>query len=229
MGYFGKLKEKQKVQKLRSQGLSYKEILQQVTVSKDSVSRWCRGIVLTKEQELRLTQSKDNGQHKGFLTAARNRKIIKLKQLSDWQLIGEKEIGILSDRDKFITGIVLYAGEGTKMDGKGGFTNSDPKLLKFMRYWLVDYAKIEIKNLRGRIWIHEELDENKAKKYWSEILDIPKSQFIRSYISKRKNSGRKITKNLHNFGVCAIVFYDTSAHRRIMSWISALFNDKMST
>ena len=36
------------------------------------------------------------------------------------------------------------------------------------------------------------------------------------------------TKNLHNFGICSIIFYDTNAHRTIMSWISGVFNDKMA-
>lgn len=42
MGYFGKLEEKFLAQKLRKQGLSYKEILQQISVSKDTISRWCK-------------------------------------------------------------------------------------------------------------------------------------------------------------------------------------------
>jgi len=49
MGYFGKLKEKLKAQELRRNGFSYSEILLQVSVSKDTISRWCRDIVLSEE------------------------------------------------------------------------------------------------------------------------------------------------------------------------------------
>ena len=51
MGYFGKLDEKLKAQGLRRQGLSYKEILLQINVSKDTLSNWCRDIELTKKQK----------------------------------------------------------------------------------------------------------------------------------------------------------------------------------
>lgn len=54
MGYFGKLEKKELATNLRKQGLSYKEILQHMSVSKDTLSRWCKDIVLTEVQKDRL-------------------------------------------------------------------------------------------------------------------------------------------------------------------------------
>ena len=51
MGYAGKVKEKLYAQELRKKGYSYKEILTQISVSKDTISRWCKNIELTSEQK----------------------------------------------------------------------------------------------------------------------------------------------------------------------------------
>ena len=78
MGYAGKLKEKLYAQELRKKGFSYKEILTQISVSKDTISRWCKNIELTSEQKERLLNNKLFGQRKGSLVAAdkkRNRGI----------------------------------------------------------------------------------------------------------------------------------------------------------
>lgn len=225
MGYYGKLEEKFLAQSLRKQGFSYREIVKKVNVSKDTISRWCKDIELSNEQKLILKNDKKRGQLKGSLIAASKKSEIKNQMLIEIKKIGKKEIGKLSVRDEFLVGIALYAGEGTKMDGKGAFTNSNPSLLHFMKRWFITFAKIKPENLRVRIWLHNGLDINESKKYWSELLNIPENQFIKSYISK---STTNYTKNLHNFGICSIIFYDTNAHRRIMSWISAVFNDKMA-
>ena len=107
MGYYGKLTEKEKVQNLRKQGLSYGEIQQIIPVSKDSISRWCRNIVLTDDQKYRLSENKNTARIKGSLTAARNKKIYKENQIKELNFSGIDKVGNLSQRDKFIAGIVF--------------------------------------------------------------------------------------------------------------------------
>ena len=225
MGYVGKLQEKKEVLALRNQGLSYREIQKKVPLSKDTISRWCKNILLTSEQSKKLIENRILGQHKGSIVAANNKREKKFKDMQILKYTAQQEISIISEREKFLIGAALYAAEGTKMDGKGAFTNSDPKLLIFIKDWLINCVKINPKKLRCRIWLREDLSEQHAKDFWSTTLKIPKNQFIKTYtVKKTKN---KITKNLHNYGICAIIFYDTNAHRQIMSWISVLFNDKI--
>lgn len=228
MGYFGKIEEKILAQSLRTQGLSYKEILQQISVSKDTISRWCKDIQLTNTQKARLLENKKLGQKKGSLIAADNKRKAKIKKIEWNKKVAKKDIKILSDRDKFIAGIALYAGDGNKTDGKGGFTNSDPKLIKFMMEWFIKFPKIPLSRIRGSIWIHEELNEKKAKFFWSHLTGIPIDQFHKTYIAKTKNDSKKIRKNIHEFGVFSIKFGDSEKHRRIMGWIFALVDAKIA-
>lgn len=227
MGYFGKLEEKLKAQELRRRGLSYGEILLQVSVSKDTVSRWCRDIVLTEVQKKRLLENKLYGQRKGSQVAADNKRQARILRTQTIFQEAKRELGDLSKRDKFIAGIMLYAGEGDKTDGKGGFANSDPKIIKFMMRWFKEFCQVPLSRFRGAIWIHEGLDAEEAKRYWSKITGIPQNQFFKTYIAKNKIDSRKIRKNIHNYGVFAINFSVSDKQRRIMGWISALLGGKI--
>jgi len=227
VGYFGRIEDKFRAQKLRRQGLSYKEILTKIYVSKSTISSWCKDIELTKEQELRLLEKKQFGQRKGSLVAANNKRKARIERTKKIRKIAKKDIGKIFSRDKFVAGIALYAAEGEKTDGKGGFANSDPKLIKFMMEWFIKVVKVPLFRLRGAIWLHEGLSEKKAKKFWSELTGIPKSQFHKTYIAKVKLNSKKIRKNIHQYGVFAIRFSDSAIHRKIMGWIYTVFHDRI--
>lgn len=223
----GKLEQKLLAQSLRQQGLSYGEIRQKIVVSKGTLSAWCKDIRLTKEQELRLMQSKQLGQRKGSLVAAENKRNKRILRTENIQEEAKKEIGDLAKREQLIAGIALYAAEGDKTDGKGGFSNADPTLIKFMMKWLIVFAKVPPDRMRGALYLHEGLNVYKAKQFWSTITGIPLGQFIKPYVAKER-SNKKFRKNIHQYGVFAIRFSDSEIHRRIMGWIYAVFDDKIT-
>ena len=110
---------------------------------------------------------------------------------------------------------------------KGGFANADPKIIKFMIEWLTASAKIPLERIRGAIWLHEELNEDEAKQFWSQLTGLKLNQFHKTYIVKQK-ADKKIRKNLHKYGIFTIRFSDSATHRQIMGWIYALFNAKIT-
>lgn len=227
MGYYGKLEDKLKAQALRKEGYSYKEILEEIHVSKDTISKWCRDIPLTSEQKNRLVKNKLLGQRKGSIIAAENKRSQRIKKIENIYMNARKEIEIVKKRDAFMLGIALYAAEGTKMDKYGAFSNADPNLIAFMTKWFTDYAKVPKEKLRGRIWIHEELSEASAKKYWSKITKIPLTQFIKTYKVKRKEDPKRVRKHINDYGVFTVSFSDAMIHRKIMGWIFGVFDDKI--
>lgn len=229
MGYFGRIKDRFKAQELRKQGLSYREILQIISVSKSTISLWCRDIRLTEKQKLRLLNKKQFGQRKGSLVAAENKRRARIERTKKIRALAKKNVGRIANRDKFIAGIALYAAEGTKGDGKAAFANSDPQLIKFMMDWFLIFAKVPVRKLRGAIWLHEGLSEVSAKKFWSDLTGIPHNQFHKTYVAKIKNESKKIRKNIHQYGVFAIKFSDSEIHRKIMGWIYAAFGGKIDS
>lgn len=222
MGYSGYLELKQKAIKFRKNGLSVRSIQKKLKVSKSSVSIWTRDIKLTKKQLLKLYKNKVNGRIKGSYINAKKQQTERIRKTNELHKIGIKEVGMLSKRDRFITGIALYAGEGTKSDRNCGFANSDPNLIKFMTSWFKEFCKIPNSKFRGNLWIHENLNRSKAEKYWSKLTKIPLNQFQKTYIVKQK--GKKFRKNIHENGVFSIRFTDATNHRKIMGWIKGILN-----
>jgi len=227
MGYAGKLSEKLLAQKLRKKGYSYKEILKRINVSKSTISLWCRDIALSPTQALRLSKKKLQGAAKGRIIGAKKQQQRRLAETKELLKKGRSEVGRMTKRDRFIAGIALYAAEGTKQDGRVDFSNTDPKLIKFMMSWFREFCRIKEEKFRGSIWIHENRNEARAKRFWSRTTGIPLKQFHKSYIAENKTSSKKIRKHIHKYGVFGIRLVDVKAHRRIMGWISGVSGGSM--
>lgn len=221
MGYVGKLEEKYKAIALRKKGYSYGEILKQIDVSKDTISRWCRDVKLTKAQRLRLYKKKYSGGLRGCIVGAKKKQ--KEREELTRKLIekGKKDIGGISKRDKFIAGIAMYFAEGSKGDGSVSFSNSDPRAIKFMVEWLRKICEIDDTKLRASLYLHDNLNEKEAKKFWSKLTKIPLDQFRKSYIVK--NNPHRLRKVKHIYGVLKLTVSNVNLHRKIMGWVSGVF------
>lgn len=221
MGFGGKLLEKEKAQTLRRAGFSVKEIESRLKVSRSSVSLWTRDIKLTKKQLAKLYKSKLTGALKGSHVASQNK--IKAREKNERELLlsGEKEVGSLSQRDRFIAGVALYYGEGNKAGKNVAFTNADSDSHKFMIQWFRKYCKVPDDKFRCYLYIHDNLNEKLAKKYWSRLLNLPLSQFNKSYIVK--NNPNRFRKSKHLYGVLRVSISDIYLLRRIKGWISGVF------
>lgn len=229
MGFAGKYEDRLKAQELRKQGLSYGEILKQINVSKDTLSRWCKDINLTEKQKIRLINNKKIGQRKGSIVAAENKRSERLHRTQKIFSESRKELGKLSMRDRFVFGIALYAGEGSKTDDKATFVNANPYYVAFISTWFQEFCNVPLSKMRGSIWLHEGNNEKQAKRYWSNISGIPISQFHKTYVVKNKIDSNKVRKNIHQYGIVSIKFYTSDVQRKIMGWISAFLSDKITT
>jgi hypothetical protein len=229
MGYFGKLELKQQAQQMRKSGKSYSEIILKLHLSKSTVSDWCRDIILTKKQIIHLYESKKSGALKGSYIAAKNKIKQRIQRTNESYQSGMSEIGHMSKRDKFITGIALYAAEGTKIDKGCCISNSDPSIIRFMTEWFHIFGGVGKEKFRGAIWLHEGLDENIAKQFWSQITGIPEHHFYKTYIAKDKINSKKIRKNKHQYGIFSLYVNNTALLRKIMGWIAGTIEKPYNT
>lgn len=217
----GKLDLKIKARELREKGKSIKEIKRNLNVSLSSVSIWVRDIKLNKKQLENLYLNKKTGNLKGSIIAAQNK--IKKRELITQELKEEglKEIGTLTDRERFLVGVSIYAGEGGKTDRDISFVNSDPKLIKFMMNWFSDFCGVPRNKFRGSLYIHDDLNEEKVKKFWSKLTKIPLSQFTKSYIAE--NNKKRLRNKKHENGIFRIKVSNANLHRKIMGWVDGIF------
>ena len=205
--------KKELAQGLRREGLSYKEILEQVSVSKGTISLWCRDIELTPEQKERL-KAKRSSYH-GQLRGAKVQQARRIAETKRIQTEARAELKSLNDYEFKIAGIMLYWGEGNKTRDVG-ISNSDPGLIKFMMRWFREVCHVPESKFRARVNIHSGQDELKIKQFWSEITGIPLSQFRKTYV-KEEGTGHR--KNILYHGTLGVLISDVHLLRKILGWI----------
>lgn len=218
-GMDAKTKERILAIKLRKDGLSYGEIMQQIPVAKSSLSLWLKSVRLKPEHRKRLYTK-----HIMFLSrGAQSQKERRAREVQDILKKAESEISLPLPRvARQLLGAALYWAEGSKK-GVCEVTNSDPYLIAFMVKWFESIFDISPKTLKIRLSIYPQQDESKLKKFWSQITGIPVKNFGKSFV-KPPNKGYK--KNNLYFGTAQIyVPKSVDNKHKIFGWLAAAFKD----
>ena len=181
-------KLKEKALKLRSNGLSYNEILKKIPVAKSTISLWCRYVKLTAAQRKRLEDKKSD---KGLAG-------IKAIQNMFWRRRCEAFLGgaglsnRLSGKDlRFIAGLMLYWAESDKASGGASISNSDPRVIKFMTLWFDEFFGMKNNQFTISLHLHSGQNENDMKLYWSKLTGVPLENFRKSFVKPEGSGYRK--------------------------------------
>jgi hypothetical protein len=171
-----------RARELRTQGLSYNEIVAQLGVSKSSVSLWVRDVPCPERFRYVHNERRAEGLRKYNAARAAER-------MAETEAAAA-EIKEITDRELLIAGAIAYWCEGTKSKpyrhaNRVVFMNSDPGLIRFFLRFL-DAAGVERDDLILRVCIHENADAEAAQRFWVEVTGVSPSQF-RSPTLKRHN------------------------------------------
>lgn len=210
MGYRGKVREQEEARRLRAEGKTLLEIATTLNVAKSSASLWVRDVPFTPSPRRIGPRSRRHP----FRDA-------KLRRIEELNVIGRHFIGVLSDEAFLAAGVALYAGEGSKTDGAVRFANSDAGMMRFFCKWLRDLFDIDETRLRARVYLHQGLDLEEAEAFWSEVTDIPLTQFTKPY---RAVTDPTIRRNKHEHGCAYVDYSDADVHRSIMGLVRALLS-----
>jgi len=174
--------------KLRSDGESIKKIAKKLLVSPSTVSLWCKDIVLSSDQIKELERRAHDPNYGKRLENSIKQRTIRLEKTERLLKEGIRDIGKLTKRELFLTGTALYWTEGFKCDNLAGFCNSDPNMVKLFIRWLKECFDYQNENLRLRVGINESyLKKTKElETFWSNLTEIPISQFQKPYYQKVK-------------------------------------------
>jgi hypothetical protein len=215
--------------KLRKNGKSYSEILEDVPVAKSTLSRWLRDVGLSQSQEQRLTKKKKAAQRRGA-EAVRQKRIEKTKRIKK---NARDEIDDISERELWLIGTALYWAEGTKekpyrTSVRVSFGNSEGEMIELFIKWLVDIVGVAKDEIDCGIYIHEEhkyrIEE--VKKYWQEKTGLSQESFGYVYYkdhnpeTNRKNTGEDY------YGMLQVrVQKSTDLNRKITGWIEGVIEN----
>jgi hypothetical protein len=222
MGYRGKVAERERARELRAQAWTLNEIVEELGVSKSSVSVWVRDVEF--DEATRAARAAAN--HYDGNYGARQRgpnKLARAKQAEVDRLLaeGRERIGQLSEREFLVAGVALYAGEGSKTDGEVAFANSDPRMIAFFLAWLRHFFEVNESRLRFRLYLHNGLDLEHANEFWSKLTGIPLSQFRKPY---RAPADPTIRRTKHPFGCPSVRYTCSATHRAIIGLMDALLS-----
>lgn len=191
--------------RLRKQGESVRDIAKKLGIAKSSASLWVRHIILTLDQAEKLNSNSVKGRLRGGLKGALTQKQARMEREILARKLGQKEFPHLTDREIKIAGLCLYWAEGTKKTRNIVFCNSDPQMIIFFIKWLKTTYNIPSIELKCAVGINEahKKREVKVKKYWSDLTDIPLTNFTKT--SFKKYPLRKVYENFNeHFGTLAL-------------------------
>jgi len=217
--------------KFRRNGYSYSDILKKIPVSKSTLSVWFNNIDLTDLQKKVINEKRLKGSLKGAL----KRKQARLEIVKNINSKARLEVGIISSRELFLIGVMLYWAEGSKEKsykiGSGvRFSNSDPLMIDLFLRWLREICHIGLERLVFELYIHRNSDQNinDAIDYWSKELKIPHSYFKHVYFKKHNiNPKRKKIKDLYYGQIRVNVKASSELNRFIAGWIQAVVQNSV--
>jgi len=102
------------------------------------------------------------------------------------------------------TGLMLYWAEGAKKHFSVDFANSNPMMIRVFTKFLRDIYQVDESRLRCMIYCYPSHDVKPLTDYWSKLVNIPKTQFIKPYI--RIDGGN--TRDKMKYGLVHIRYSD---------------------
>ncbi|MEU7425692.1 hypothetical protein [Streptomyces sp. NPDC040750] len=217
-----------KARELRLQGWTYDRIQLELGCSKSSVSLWVRDLPRPERrdptEQAKLAAAK-RWEHE---LAARDEKRRRTKAAA------AAEIGALSERDLFLTGVALYWAEGGKDKPYARrenveFVNSDSGVIRIFLAWL-DLLGVERERLRCRVMIHATGDIAGAERHWADIVGLDVSMLQRTTI--KRHNPKTVRKNVgDNYRGCLVVkvLRGAELYRRIEGWWCGIVGAATST
>lgn len=192
---------KDKVRGLRLLGYSLGQIREETKLAKSTIRLWITDITLSEEQQIALKNRTQTALQAGRIRVQGAQKEKNEQIKKELFNIGKKEIGSLNNRDLFIAGVALYWAEGFKNshEHRLGFCNSDPGMIKFYLRWLTEGLHVQKKDLVARLTLNSSYKEKteKIESYWSEITEIPLSQFTKTFYQKTQWKRQYSTDNYY--------------------------------
>lgn len=209
---------------LRKTGKSIKKIANLLGVSTSIVAVWSREVELTEEQKEKLKRRKVRIRHLRRL--AKQSHLEKVARVKKLLKDANSEIKPLSDQELFLTGLALYWAEGFKSikEGRLGFCNSDPRMIKFIIKWFEKALKINREDFILRTEFNEtHRDRTKEiKLFWAKLTGIPLNQFEKPFYH-RSTWLREYSNRGDYYGVLRVrVRRSSELLNKVRGWIIGL-------
>jgi len=204
--------ERAEARKLRSNGMSVKDIACQLGVAKASVSVWVRDIELTDQQSAAL---RDKYHH--YDAKIRGSRANLEKGLA--RRIAYQQAGRAQAREGdplHLAGCMLYWAEGAKNRSSLELVNSDPDMLTFFIQFLRETLQIPDTKLSARIicYTNNGVSLQEIEDYWLTILALPRTALRKTTVNTQPKSSHQRGRKLV-YGVCVLTVHSVQAVQHV--------------
>ncbi len=207
--------DKEKVFELRKNGKSYREIEEIIGISRSTLCEWFRNEEWSGhiKHTNSATQIKISTERLAKLNIGRQ--IYLKNKYEEVEREGVREFELYKENPLFMSGLMLYAGEGDKMTrGIIRFANIDFNLHKIFINFAKTFLDIEHTRIKLSLLLYPDLDIEICKSKWSKELNIPLNNFHKPQVI----IGKHKTKRLH-FGVGSTIFSSSFLKKKLLLWI----------
>jgi hypothetical protein len=199
--------------RLRELGATYSEIGENLGVGKSTLHYWLKGFRLSPQEIKELRRKLGKNMQPAGARASHDRKVKRNEETKERIACFLDNLDVNNRQLTRAIFSMLYWSEGSKGGGSLTFANTDPKLCKLYIKLLRDSYHIDEKKIRVRVHVHYYHIISSTFKFWSNLLNVPLSQFGKPYIKPRS----KIKKYRENFaGICFIKYHSTSLKEEVM-------------
>lgn len=209
----------QKAIELRKQGKSYREIQNDLHISKGTLSKWFKGKTWSDEISRTNTEKVRSLAHDKMkrINMMRRVKFAFTYGLAEEEAVREFEV--YKNEPLFNAGLMLYVGEGEKSSKPAlRIANTDFQVHKVFIQFLSRYFGIDRSRVRIFLHIYPDLDEKVCIEKWAEELGLNHSQFYKTQRIQGKDTKRKL-----QFGVGTTIISSTAFKRKLFVWIKLAF------
>jgi hypothetical protein len=210
---FMKSAEREKARQLRKEGKSLNEIVDELQVSKGSVSVWVRDVQLSSKQKKSLARR--NPSVKGNIIRNQKRSLDAKRKRELHQNEGRAYARKM--RPLHIMGCMLHWGEGHKDRNTLQISNSDPDLLRLYLKFLNDELQIEKSNIAITCNAHTAngFSEKQIRSFWLRELDLPALSWKKVYWDKRTRTSSGSGVGKLPYGVLRLSVHNTQVAQHV--------------
>lgn len=204
---------------LRKKGLSYNEIQKELNVSKGTLSLWLKTVPLTPKQRKHFYTKRILN----LASGPQSQKERRIREIAKIIKEAEKEVRLPLSLEAFrFLGAALYWAEGSKTN-HFAVTNSDPHFMLFMVHWFEKTFGVSPQNLKARLNIYPQQNEQNIKQFWSQLTRIPLENFGKSFIKPLNKRYKK--NNLYYGTIRVVVPRGTDMRHRVFGWMKAILRN----
>ena len=217
-------KDKDEAFQLRRTGKSYSEISASLKIPRATLSGWFGKEDWSEKIKQKLSKS---------MQQTHTVRLRELNQIrgSNLELVyndarneAREEFENLKYNPLFIAGLMLYWGEGDKVNPNGvKFTNTDAKMIKLYVFFLKNVCRVPLDKIKGQVLIYPDLDEPACRGFWSENSGLPIKNFTKTTVI----TGRHKTNRLAN-GICLVTVSSSYFKVKILEWIGLFAGELMN-